>query len=195
MKNKYEKKKLSKRTKENSKKHRQIEELKKMNRKLEQEFEMIKKDKNSNLWKVKLNKINEIRMQLGLEPKEIKDFKAKEIKSERDEIDLEESDSDDFTNIPMPSGRAPETQGQIFYALKIPQKTCKNYSTEAFTTKVGEGKIAKKEQKEEIKVPQKENFIPPKDSGQSSVVISAAPVMRDLRKELVGMVPHSVRRK
>jgi hypothetical protein len=137
-------------------------------------------------------------MQIGLPVKSIAEYKKVKkrpksvlaglsaLKSDQDsdEMDKDSSESDpaDFSRIEIPSGIAPETAGQIFNALKqLETKTCKVYSERQ--KRLSQPSVI------EVKMPKE---IKPK---VPEIVVSSAPKLRDLQKELVGMVPLSVQRK
>ncbi|KAJ3272943.1 hypothetical protein HDV01_005140 [Terramyces sp. JEL0728] len=137
---KQEKRKQQKRNKEGSRKNRENEILLRQNRQYLQEFQDIVNDGgNKPLLIAKLNQINETRLKLGLPPKSLEEMdlkkktEAKQVQDENSdeseeemENEDEEHTAEDLSNIAIPPGTPPETEGQIFKSLtQLPLIKCK----------------------------------------------------------------------
>jgi hypothetical protein len=92
-------------------------------------------------------------------------------------IDPNGPDFQDLSQIPIPRGIAPETEGQIYRSLDLRAIKCKVYHQKSL----------------EPKKPLEPVSIEP-ERQEPRIVISAAPQKRDLLKEVVRLVPTSVKR-
>ena len=123
--------------------------------------------------------INDIRMQLGLKPTLPSDYLA----AKESRLDLNSSDSpkdtlEDLYDIPIPKGTAPETEGQIYHSLQLPEIPCRRRAENL-----------------ELVVPKEDKIIEVKENEPEKLVFSAAPQMHDLMKDVTQFVPLSVKRK
>ena len=91
---------------------------------LEQEFRLINRTigvENVLLQAQKLDEINEVRLQLGLKLTVLSDYlPAKQSRLEEAKVAEEE----DLYEIPVPKGTAPDTEGQIYHSLDLPEIEC-----------------------------------------------------------------------
>jgi hypothetical protein len=172
----------------------------------------IDKEKKSEMPNIlkKLGQLNEVRGELGLPMRSIQDYKKlkpettdsqymgykeygyeqgasteiiqTEVVPAKIVIDPNGSDFQDLTDIPIPKGAAPETEGQIYKSLT---------QLRAIRCKVNN-------QLASLHIPQTLGSELKLDSSlkvEPQIVISAAPKKRDLQKELLHLVPASLKRK
>lgn len=96
-----------------------------------------------------------------------------------------------LTHIPFPKGVPPKNEGQIYKALtQIRAIKCKAHLKELESAKIA------KENSDASAAPATQKVADiSRGPVQSKVVFSSAPVKRDIEKELVQMVPASLRKK